>query len=168
MNGISISLVQLLFKGVPEGFLMTLSFHLFTNTKIEWKRFSFLLSANILLPYLIRFLPISLGVNTILSLLLLIVLFQIVYRGQLTTVVRSIVTAVLVMTMIIIAETLNYFMLISLMGADKAEQVLNHSNEIIKSLYTVPSTLFLAVFILLSYWAMKKFENRKVAHGKVQ
>ncbi|MPN07285.1 hypothetical protein SDC9_154551 [bioreactor metagenome] len=90
------------------------------------------------------------------------------YRGQLTTVVRSIVTAVLVMTMIIIAETLNYFMLISLMGADKAEQVLNHSNEIIKSLYTVPSTLFLAVFILLSYWAMKKFENRKVAHGKVQ
>ena len=168
MNGISISLTQLLMKGVPEGLLMTLAFHLFTNTKIEIKRFTFLGAANIIIPFLIRFLPISLGVNTILSLLTLIVLFNIVYQAQLTTVVRSIVTAVVVMTMIIIAETLNYFLLFTLFGSERAEEILNNSSELIKNTATIPSTLFLAGLIFFAYWLMKKIENRKLSNATTQ
>jgi len=168
MEGISISLTQLLMKGVPEGLLMTLAFHLFTNTKIEKKRFAFLAAANILIPFLIRFLPISLGVNTILSLLTLIVLFNIAYQAQLTTVVRSIITAVVVMTMIIIAETLNYLLLFLLLGAERTDEILNFSSELAKNTATIPSTLFLAALVFTSYWLMKKFESRKASHATTQ
>jgi len=168
MQGISISLTQLLMKGVPEGLLMTLAFHLFTNTKIEKNKFAFLAAANIIIPFLIRFLPISLGVNTILSLLTLIVLFNIVYQAQLTTVVRSIITAVVVMTMIIIAETLNYLLLFLMFGPERTDQILNFSSELTKNTATIPSTLFLAVLIFFAYWLMKKFENRKSAHATTQ
>ena len=168
MNGISISLTQLLMKGVPEGLLMTLAFHLFTNTKIEIKRFTFLGAANIIIPFLIRFLPISLGVNTILSLLTLIVLFNIVYQAQLTTVVRSIVTAVVVMTMIIIAETLNYLLLFAWFGSERTEGILGNGSEFIKNAAAIPSTLMLIIMIFSAYWLMKKIENRKTLHGTTQ
>ena len=165
MEGISISLAQLLMKGVPEGLLMTLAFHLFTNTKIDKTKFFTLAFTNILITYLIRFLPITRGVNTILSLLALIVLFQITYRSQLNVVVRSIVTAVAVMTMIIIAETLNFLMLFAWFGAEQAEDILNNGSEFLKNAVAIPSTFLLIIMIFSSYWFMKKFENRKSAHA---
>jgi hypothetical protein len=168
MNGISISLTQLVMKGLPEGLLMTLAFHLFTNTKIDKKKFFTLAFTNILITYLIRFLPITMGVNTILSLLALIVLFQITYRSQLDVVVRSIVTAVVVMTMIIIAETLNYLILFAWFGSERAEEILYNSSEFIKNAAAVPSTLMLIVMIFSAYWLMKKIENRKSPHGTTQ
>lgn len=168
MNGISISLTQLLMKGVPEGLLMTLAFHLFTNTKIDKRKFFTLAFTNILMTYLIRFLPITMGVNTILSLLALIVLFQITYRSQLDVVVRSIVTAVVVMTMIIIAETLNYLLLFAWFGSDRAEEILGHGSEFVKNAAAIPSTLMLIIMIFSAYWLMKKIENRKTLHGTTQ
>ena len=168
MNGISISLVQLLFKGVPEGFLMTLSFHLFTNTKIEWKKLTGLAFINIIITYIIRFLPINIGVNTILSLLALIISFNITYKAQLDVVVRSIITAFAVMTMVVISETINYLLLHLWFGRDKTYELLGGTSELVKSLATVPSTLLLAAFIFLAYGVMKHFENRKATHGKSQ
>ncbi len=168
MDGISISLTQLLMKGVPEGLLMTLAFHLFTNTKIDKVKFFTLAFTNIFMTYLIRFLPITMGVNTILSLLALIVLFQITYRSQLDVVVRSIVTAVVVMTMIIIAETLNYLLLFAWFGTEQAEGILSNSSEVVKNAAAIPSTLMLVVMIFSAYWLMKKIENRKSAHGTTQ
>ena len=168
MNGISISLTQLLMKGVPEGLLMTLAFHLFTNTKIDRKKFFTLAFTNILMTYMIRFLPITMGVNTILSLLALIVLFQITYRSQLDVVVRSIVTAVVVMTMIIIAETLNYLLLFAWFGSERTEGILGNGSEFIKNAAAIPSTLMLIIMIFSAYWLMKKIENRKTLHGTTQ
>ncbi|NLN84068.1 MAG: hypothetical protein GX138_06895 [Firmicutes bacterium] len=161
MDNIAISLTQLLLKGLPEGFLMTLAFHLFTDTRIVRDKFITLGLINILVIYAIRFLPIGIGVNTILSLIALILIFQLYYRNELSVVVRSIVTAVVIIIFILLSEMVNFFLLVAIFGQDKTQQLVTGPSELIKSLATMPSTLFLTLLIYLTYLLRKK------KHGKI-
>lgn len=166
MESIAISVTQLIIKGIPEGFLTMLALHVLTRTKINWKKYLLLSSIYVVLTYLIRFLPITLGVNTILSLLTLILLFQITYKTQLGEVVRSVVSTVLIMIFVMISEILNMLVLYAIYGQSKAEELLNSGTELTKSVATIPSTIFLGFFIFIAYLVLTKMEKRKNEHGE--
>ncbi len=166
MDGIAISVTQLLIKGIPEGFLTMLALHVLTRTKIDGKKYSLLSSVYVVLTYLVRFLPITLGVNTMISLLTLILLFQVTYKTQLGKVVKSVVSAVLIMTFVMISEILNMLILYIIFGQSKAEELLNFGSELTQSLVTIPSSIFLGLFIILSHVILTRMEKRKNEHGE--
>lgn len=167
LAGISISPIELLVKGIPEGFLVVLAMHIFTRTKIKHKHYLLLGVFFVTITYLIRFLPITLGVNTMLSLLALIALFQVSYKFELSQVVKPISSAVVIMVLIMFAEVLNLLLLTAFVGQDKAEEYFNSSNPVAKVISTSPSTVFFALFIFIGYLILSKIDkNRKGKDGK--
>jgi hypothetical protein len=163
LNGISISVTQLLLKGVPEGMLTILALHFFTETKVTFKKYLPLSLVYITIIYLIRFLPITIGVNTMLSILLLIFLFQITYRTSLSKIVRTVISAIFIMILIIVSEALNFFTLYLLLGQNETAEYMNSSIPIIRSVSTIPSTIFYALFVLIGYLILNK---RNSPNGK--
>jgi len=166
LNGIAISVTQLLIKGIPEGFLMILALHVFTRTKIEMKKYITISVLYIVITYLVRFLPITLGVNTMLSLLTMLLLFQATYKAQLGKVVRSVISVVAIIICVMISEMLNMLVLYTIYGQSKAEELLNFGTELTKSVATIPSTIFLGLFIFLAHLVLTKMEKRKNEHGE--
>jgi len=149
MSGIAVSPIELLIKGIPESILILIALHVFTETKIVLKKFLLLNLLYLITTYLIRLLPIALGVNTILSLLALILLFLIIYKIDLSKIVRSIVAAIVIITMVMAAEVLNMLLLNIVFGEKKAAELLGYGSALTKSICTIPSTLIFAVFVLV-------------------
>lgn len=164
MNGISVDVIVLLLRGIPEGLLSTWAIHVFTRTKIDQKKYLFLSFIFIASTYIVRLLPITLGVNTILSLFVLIVSFQFVYSYQLSRIVSTVISAIVVIVLIAVAEVLNIYILTFIYGLDQAE-ILFNSTGLTRSICTTPTTVFFAIFILLGKLILKKFDKRKKAHG---
>ena len=84
MEGIAVSTAMFLLKGIPEGFLVAWGMHILTNTPVRRKPYLMLSLLYIVITYLIRFLPITLGINTVLSLFVMIFSYQIVYHAILS------------------------------------------------------------------------------------
>lgn len=166
MNGISISIIELLIKGIPETLLMILALHIFTHTKINWKKYFMLSLTYIIVTYLIRMLPIQLGVNTMLSILIMVLLFHIAYRGQPEKTASVVISAVIILIIIMIAEVINISLLNVLFGEAKTLAMLSEDTPIIKSISTIPSTLFTAVFVFIGYLILKQYGKRKLQHGE--
>lgn len=166
MDGIASSVAVLLMKGIPEGMMATLALHLFTRTKVDFKKYLLLSFIYILATYLIRFLPITLGVNTVLSLFVLILCFQFAYKYQLSKVISSIVSAFVIMILIAVSEVINMVLLTALYGEARAEELFNSRVGIEYSLSGMPSTIFTAIFILIGYFIIKNFDKRKQKNGE--
>ena len=166
MNGIAVNTTMFFLKGIPEGLLIILALHFFTRTKIQPKKYFLLCFIYISATYLIRLLPITLGVNTVLSLFVMILAFQFIYNGQLSNVIHSIASAAVILILVAISEVLNMMLLTFLYGQAKAEALFNASNGLTKSLYTIPSTVFLAILIFAGYFILKKIDMRKKNNGK--
>lgn len=166
LNGIAISVTQLLIKGVPEGMITVLALHFFTRTKIVWKKYLMLSFLYIVAIYLIRFLPIKLGVNTMLSFLVLILLFQAAYKAQMEKVANSVVSSVAILILVVLSEALNITLLKLCFGSDKAAELLLSDNALIKNISITPSTIFLAIFTFAGHLLLTMIEKRKKEHGE--
>jgi len=167
MNGISVSIIMLLLKGIPEGFLATLALHIFTRTKLDIKKYVFLSFTYVAATYLIRLLPITIGVNTVLSFFVLILIFQLSYKTQLSKVINSIASSAVILILIAFSEVLNIMVLTMMYGKDKAAELFNSPDGLIQSINTLPSTIFYALFILAGYFIIKQYDKRKQKHGNV-
>ena len=161
MSDIAVNIVMLLVKGIPEGMLAVLALHIFTRTPLDKRKYLFLSFVYITATYLIRFLPIALGVNTVLSLFVLIITFQFTYKARLSEVIRTIASSAVILIIIAVSEVLNMFLLIALYGQSKAEELLSSNNGIVQSIYTIPSSIIFAFFIFIGYLILKKLEKRK-------
>ena len=167
MDGIAVNVVMLLLKGIPEGLLTAFALHIFTRTRIDFKKYLFLSFVYIAATYLIRLLPITLGVNTVLTLLVLIIFFQFTYKYQLSKVVRSVISAILIVVIIAISEVLNMLILTILFGTTKAEALFNSSNGLEQSISTFPSTFFTGLLIFIGYLVIRRLDKRKIVNGEV-
>lgn len=162
MNGISVGFITLLIVGLPQSFLAILAFHFFSDTKVNTKKYIMLSLLCALITYLFRFLPIELGVNTVLTLLIMIVAFQFAYKTELSRVIRVIVSAVVAFILIAVSELADMLLLTALFGSyDKASELLNSEDGLIKSVSVSPSNLFFAAFIFIGYFILKKTRKRK-------
>ena len=55
MSDISVNLIVLLLKGIPEGLLATFALHAFTRTKVNFEKYLMLSAIYVVATYLIRF-----------------------------------------------------------------------------------------------------------------
>ncbi len=151
MSNISISLIELLIKGIPEGLLDVLAIYILTKTPFDKKKYILISSIFIVTTYLIRWLPINLGVNTMISLLVLVVIFLCTTKIDLTKLIKSIISMAIIL---ITCEEINILLLIAIFGKNSAQELL--SSSIGKSLYGSPSTVFFAIVIFIIYFVIKK------------
>ena len=168
MNGISVSLAVLLINGIPECLLVAWGMYIFTNTPFLAKKYFLLSGVYIVATYLIRFLPITLGINTVLFLFVLIFSFQIVHQSSLSQLVRSIISSVIILILIAVAEVCDVLLLSALYGRESAEALFTSPDGLTRALYSIPSNMFLGLLILASYFVMKRIQKKKDAkNGKV-
>jgi hypothetical protein len=175
-------------KGIPEGILSVFGIYIFTKSKIEAKLFAKMSIIFIVATYFIRFLPINYGVNTILSLLVLIVL---AYKLLNVALIKSIKSTLYVAVLIILGESLSTILLIGIYGTsivdtlkllgqekDASGVLRNLTNEQLfneqlhKSILSIPSTIILAIFTIGAYFifkniAKKRKDNNGETHSEI-
>jgi len=161
MSGIEVNFVVFLITGVPQGILVVLATHLFTRTKINYKKFLLLSLIFTATTYLIRFLPIAIGVNTVLSLLVMIVAFQFIYKAKLSKIIQTIISTAVTFVLIAISEVINMMLLIAIYGQLKAEELFNSQEGLVRGLYTSPSNIFFVIFVFIGYLIIKYILKRK-------
>lgn len=161
------SLIELLIKGIPESFLFVLAVNVFTRTKFDLKKYLVLGSIFTLITYLTRWLPINLGTHTMLSLLALIFLYLIAYKVDLQYIIKSIISVIAIAIIIVVSELIDLLLLSEIYGKIKAEELLNSSSPLIKSVSALPSILIFGIVVLVIYLIMSKKDKSKVKeHGK--
>jgi hypothetical protein len=166
MDGIAVSLAMLFMKGIPEGLIIAWGMLILTNTKVEKKNYLLLSLLYIVITYLVRFLPITLGINTVLSLFVMIFSYQIVYHAGLNKMIQGMIASVVILVFTAVSEILNVLLLTILYGSEQANILVTSSSELTQAIYTIPSTIFLALFAVAGYFITKAIRKGKSTHGK--
>ena len=159
MSGLSISFIDLLVKGIPEGFLFVFAVYIFTRIKFDVKKYLILSVLFTILTYVYRKLPIFFGVNTILSLLTLILLFIVFYRVNLQILIKTIVSVIAIAIIIIISEELNFLILNGIYGHEKTQSLFKTEYGV--SIYSIPSTIMFAVIVFIVFFVLLYIDKHK-------
>ncbi len=138
-----LSFLEFIVRGIPEAILFVLAVYIFSNTKLEIKKIiiaSLILSVS---TFLVRMLPISYGIHTILNIITLVLITSVVIKISIIDSIRSgILTAILMF----ICEGINMG-LIQLIHGNEIEKIF--SNPILKTVYGLPSLIIFTIIILL-------------------
>ena len=167
MNGISINFTVMLITGIPQGLLSVLAMHILMRTKLNLTKYLLLSLIYIVAIYLIRLLPIALGVNSVLSLFVMVIIFGLAYKTQLSKAFHMIASSVIILIMIAVSEVLNMLLLTGLYGQARGEELFNSSHGLIRGIATTPSNVFFALFILIVYIIFKIIVKRKRKNGEI-
>jgi len=166
MKNISVNFIVLLINGIPQSLLTVLAVHIFTKTKISFKKYLLLSFICAIAAYLIRFLPIAIGVNTVLVLFVIVIEFEFMYKPKLSKLIRIIVSTIITFLMIVISEILGMLLLTAMYGQGYAIGFLNSSNGLIQGLSTIPINIFLGAFVCIGYLVLRQVEKRKGKDGE--
>ena len=152
---LQISILELIARGIPEGFLFVMAIYAFARRRIEI--IPYLISAGVvvLFTFLFRFMDINFGVHIILNIFILIIMCVFVCRIDLNVVVKGTMIATLIMLAV---EVLNLILLQALLGEQFLEIVKNPGKKILAGL---PGIILFAVVVINGYYflAYKKSKN---------
>lgn len=142
---LKLTALEFLFRTIPESFLSVLISYLLANRNINKKPYviSSLLFA--VATYLIRLLPIDMGVHSLIVFAAYIPICVIVNKIPVNKVIFSIMSAAIVL---IFCEWVNLFILINILKVDVQVALVNPA---LKTLYLMPSLILYALFVLLLY-----------------
>ncbi|MEG1002341.1 MAG: hypothetical protein RSF37_02990 [Clostridium sp.] len=153
-----LSFLELIFRAIPESFALILGVYLFSNITLKPGKYiisSLLFAAS---TYVVRFLPISYGMNTIISIIVLIVIC--IYISELNL-LQAVAGGIFSIVLLFICEGLNMFILQSAYG-DKLINIFK--NPVCKVISGLPSLV--AFLIILSIY--KLIINRRNLRNDVR
>lgn len=159
MTSISISLIGLFVNGIPEGLLDVLAIFILTKTPFNKRKYLLISFCFITLNYLIRLLPINYGVNTMLGLLVLVLLFTLFMRIDIQKLIKS---SIAILIALFTCEQINLFFLFLIFGKEKILELFKDKDVVLiqdtisKALYGIPSTVLFAIIIFIMYLITKK------------
>lgn len=147
---LKLSWFEFIVRSIPEEFLFVLAVHAFSKTRINLKKY--LLSGILFsfIVYLIRMLPIQLGIHTILNLVIIVSITSFINKID---VINSIRAGFIIFILGFIFEGINLLFIQFLLKKD-----LNYimSNPILKTLYGLPSLFLFAIFVIAYYIILLK------------
>jgi hypothetical protein len=158
---------MLIAKGIPEAFLMALGMHILTQTKINWRKLIIMVLILFLMATGLRALRLSSGINTVLSLFGVLVIFQFLYRSGLQEIIRTIIAPIVILIFISIAEMLNLLILAMIYGFEAANTMIRTPDGWTQCLYSAPSTIILALLLLAANATLKMIRKRKKENGNL-
>lgn len=141
---LKITIMELLFRAIPESLLFIWTSYMFAHINIEKKKYfmsSILSAASI---YLIRLLPINIGVNIIITSAVYILITASINKIPVVKAISSIMISSILLSM---CESLNVFVLNWL----KVDMQIIVDKPLIKVLYFTPSLILFGIIILLLY-----------------
>lgn len=140
---LKLSIWELIFRTIPEGFAFILASYVFARKDIE--KYRYIISSILLgvIVYLIRMLPIHFGVHTILSIMIYILLTTAINKIEVIKAVSAALSSTIIM---FLSEGLNVLLLDKLFNI-KIEDVVNEVN--MKLLYGSPSLIFFVIIIFV-------------------
>ncbi|MBY0754312.1 hypothetical protein K5V21_02475 [Clostridium sardiniense] len=138
-----LSFFEFIVRGIPEAVLFIFAVCIFSSTKIEIKKF--IISSLILsvATFLVRMLPISYGIHTILNIIILVIITTVVVK---LSIIGSIRSCILTAILMFICEGINMG-LIQLTHGSEIERIF--ANPILKTVYGLPSLMIFAIILLL-------------------
>lgn len=140
---IKISFLELIIRGIPEIAIYMWAFYILTKTKFKLKRYLFSTTLLLFLTYLIRSLPISLGINTVLLLGIIIIINVNINK---ISIIKSISVSVSVIILETICEFINMLIIRYLFKADLTKV---WSNPLLKTIYGIPSLVLFVILIII-------------------
>jgi hypothetical protein len=140
---------------ILQGFAYCLGIYAFSIKKVDKKY----LVASILLiviSYIMRLLPISFGVHTILILACLFLLSIFFLKMPALSIIRSIlaITVLLLMT-----ELVSVFCITSIVGQAEFNKMM--SDTLGKAIIALPSSVIFAVIVVCAYFMLRKIKEKK-------
>ncbi|WP_291649214.1 hypothetical protein [Clostridium sp.] len=146
--------IEFLLRTIPEGFLFIFAIYVFSELKIDRKKYiisSLIFSSSV---YIIRLLPINYGVHMILSVLVLLFI-AIVYNK--VDAIHSIKSIIILYLIQLIAEAVNVLIL-NLM---KLDLDILFKDPVKKSILGLPSIIITLIIIIIFYIINKKRRKLK-------
>jgi hypothetical protein len=142
---LKLSIWELVFRTIPEGFVFILAAYAFARIEIEKNRY--IISSIILglSTYLIRILPIHFGVHTMLSIMVIILISASINKIEIR---KSVPAALISIIIMFLSEGLNVVLLDKLFNI-KIEDFMSEVN--LKLIYSAPSLIISAVVIFVLY-----------------
>ncbi|AKN29303.1 hypothetical protein Ccar_00010 [Clostridium carboxidivorans P7] len=153
---IKLSVFEFFCRGIPEAFIFVLASLLFTKKKIDKKNLFISSILYAITVYLVRMLPIHLGVHSIILIMIYIVISVLINK---ITINKSIFCTLIEFSILSICELTNLFIL----GWLKVDMQGMLSNPAKKVLYFIPSLILFSSILALFYIVICK--NRKTYLG---
>lgn len=141
-----INILEILVKGAPESLLVVLCVYFFCKIKPKISQLAILWFLHVAVTFITRIVLPGYGMSLLITLIVLVVIFNLLLKVPLTKVING---AVLCILFVIIAEALN-FLLIQVFFPGKTELILNDATA--RIIYMIPSTVFMAISVLGVYY----------------
>ena len=151
------SVVEIVLRGIPEGFLFIFAGHAISNSKIDLKRFLLSGSLLALIGSLIRYLPINFGVHSFLIIFVCIIILNNICKIPL---IKAISSSLIIMIVGFATESINGLFLQYVLKKDM-DMILNNSNPLVKVYYGIPSLILMGLIIWIVYYINKKRREKK-------
>ncbi|MBW9149911.1 hypothetical protein K2F40_13180 [Clostridium sp. CM028] len=159
---LKITLLEFLFRGLPEGFLIFFAVYVFSKTVINIKRYIISSIIFIIAVYLIRLLPIQYGVHAILNIIVIIVLTVNINK---ISIIKSIKAGIMTVVLELICEGINVFIIDNIFKADIMYVL---GEPLLKTLYGIPSLLVFAIIVSTYYlYVARRKKMSEVINGEI-
>lgn len=142
--------IEFFFRGIPEGFLVILAIYVFSKTPIDKKKYITTSLISVFILFLVKMLPVTYGVHTIINIGLIIVISVFINKINKIKAIKAALTFTICQ---FIAEALNLFLIQNVLKQD-VEVIF--SNPVTKSIYGVPSIIIVFILIVSFYNINKK------------
>ncbi len=155
---IKLSFLELIIRSIPEGAIFIWACYILSKTKFQLNRYLLSTISLALATYIVRSLPINLGINTVLSLGVLIITNININK---ISIIKSISVSVSSIILLSTCELINILMIKYLFKADLTKVF---SNPLSKTIYGIPS---LVLFVLLIIIINKVFNKNKLKKQEI-
>ncbi len=155
MRIIEFMLFEFLLGYILQGFAYCLGIYAFSIRKIDSKYIIASISL-IVLSYIMRLLPVSFGVHTILILVCLFLISIFYLKLQAFAAIRSI----LIITVLLLMIELVSVVLINLVVGEEQVNTMMQSS-LGKSIIALPSSVIFAAIVVASYFVLRKVKKKK-------
>lgn len=142
--------IEFFLRALPEAFIFILAIHTFSNTKIECKRYVIASVLCAIAMFLVRMLPISYGVHTILAMGITMLIGVMISLIDVTKSIKGMLITVIIQC---ISEGINVFIIQNIL---KEDMNLIFSDPVQKTLYGIPSVVMLGILIITCYIVKNK------------
>lgn len=156
MESLKILIFEFLLGYGLQGLIIVLGVLVFNRQKVVLKSYIFASLLVIIISYLVRLLPISFGVHTILNMLSLFLICIIVIKIPAYNAIRS---ALLVTVLLLICEMVDVALMIQILGQEKFETMMLGTLE--KAIIGFPGALFFSLLVILAYFILNNQKKKK-------
>lgn len=145
-----LSFLELIFRAIPESFALIFGMYIFSNARIKLSNYIISSLVFALATYLVRFLPITYGINTIINIIVLIGISIYISNNNLLRAVRG---GILSIVLLFICEGINIFILQNIYG-DRLTYIFK--NPVTKIICGLPSLIIFIIILIVVKIIMNK------------